>query len=78
MELHSFLARLSGVRKSSGQYQARCPAHNDRNASLSVCERSGKLLIHCHAGCTAQEVVGAMGLSMRDLYTKPIERRWRW
>lgn len=77
MELHSFLARLSGVRRTGSQYQARCPAHEDKRASLSVCERDGRLLVHCHAGCSTREIVGAMGLSLRDLYIQPMESRRR-
>lgn len=77
MELHSFLGRLSGVKRTGSQYQAKCPAHDDHNASLSVCERDGKLLVHCHAGCSAQEIVRAMGLSLRDLYVEPMGRRRR-
>ena len=30
---------------------ARCPTHDDRHPSLSVTERDGRLLVHCHAGC---------------------------
>jgi hypothetical protein len=35
-----------------GYGRARCPAHNDRNPSLSIREAAdGKILIKCHAGC---------------------------
>ena len=40
------LSRLDGVRETStGQYMARCPAHDDKSPSLSVTERDGKLLV---------------------------------
>ena len=29
-----------------------CPAHDDRNPSLSVTNGDGKVLLHCHAGCS--------------------------
>jgi 5S rRNA maturation endonuclease (ribonuclease M5) len=47
---------------------ARCPAHNDRNPSLSVCEEGGRILLHCHAGCETSDIVRALGLSTSDLF----------
>jgi hypothetical protein len=44
-----------------GSYgSARCPAHDDRNPSLSVTEKTGKLLVKCHAGCSQEAVVTAL------------------
>ncbi len=57
---------------------ARCPAHDDRNPSLSITERDGKLLVHCHAGCDQGAVWDAlkgMGLVGQDDYLKPVPRR---
>jgi len=70
------LARLTGARKAGDgrNYAARCPAHDDRLASLSVTEgRSGEVLLNCFAGCRAEEVVAAMGLSMADLFPRDKE-----
>jgi hypothetical protein len=48
---------------------ARCPAHKDRNRSLSVREfDSGAVGLKCFAGCTVEEVVRAAGLAMEDLF----------
>lgn len=58
------LSRLSGVRKSGSGWLARCPAHEDRNASLSLkITPEGRLLAHCFAGCTFEEIRLALGLS---------------
>ena len=55
--------------QSDGSWKARCPAHDDRNPSLSVREGpNGRALVHCHAGCETGEVLAALGLSMADLY----------
>ena len=47
---------------------ARCPAHNDKRPSLSLKELDDRTLIHCFAGCTAEEIMKAIGLSLKDLY----------
>lgn len=71
MTLENFLSRLSGVHKSGGQYMARCPAHDDKHQSLSVSIGSGgKILLNCHAGCSTEAIVQALGLSMKDLFTE--------
>lgn len=69
MTVQEFLSRLEGVHGGSGQWSACCPAHEDRHQSLSVrVGRDGRILLKCHAGCTAGEVAGALGLTMRDLF----------
>jgi hypothetical protein len=48
---------------------ARCPAHNDRQPSLSIrTGRGGRTLIHCFAGCTMSAVLDAAKLRVRDLF----------
>ena len=47
--------------------KARCPAHDDRNPSLSVSQGSdGKVLLKCFAGCTQAAVIDA--LRQRNLW----------
>jgi putative DNA primase/helicase len=53
------------VRALGGQWHgasgtARCPAHWDRVPSLSVGDALGKVLFHCHAGCSQAEVIAAL------------------
>ncbi|WP_200210894.1 AAA family ATPase [Micromonospora coerulea] len=59
------------VRQSGGQWQARCPAHEDRNPSLSVRPIEGSVLVHCHAGCQLVDVLAALNMTPRDLYDEP-------
>jgi len=54
------LARALSGRKSGDGWAARCPAHQDRRPSLSIHERHGRILVHCHAGCPQAEVVDAL------------------
>lgn len=68
--LEKVLGRLDKV-KSTGRskWVACCPAHDDQDPSLSITEASdGKVLLKCWAGCSAAEIVGAVGLEMRDLF----------
>jgi len=65
-----------GRHHSSG-WQLRCPAHSDRNPSLSLGENAEHhALLHCQAGCDTDAVLNALGLSRRDLYPiQPDDRR---
>jgi hypothetical protein len=50
---------LNGRSSGSG-YVCECPAHVDLRPSLSVTPRDGRVLVHCHAGCTQSAVIGAL------------------
>ena len=48
---------------------AQCPAHDDRDPSLSIREcDDGKVLVHCFAGCKTEDILGALGLAWGDLF----------
>ena len=77
MDHEQFLSRLTGVRQvRKGQWQAKCPAHDDDTPSLAIgTGQGGRILIHCHSGCTVQAVLAAMGLMMKDLYRNTQTKR---
>ncbi len=54
-----------------GQARAQCPAHEDHAPSLSVTKIEGQVLVHCHAGCDAEDVTAALNLTMGDLFDEP-------
>lgn len=54
------LAHALGGRRSGANWMARCPAHEDKNPSLSIRDANGKSLLHCHAGCTQKDVIQAV------------------
>lgn len=56
------LRRLDRVRKTTYGWQARCPAHDDRRPSLSVRVLDGVVVLHCFAGCSRREILGALGI----------------
>ena len=71
MNIADFVLRLDKVKRSGKEYSARCPAHNDSTPSLSVSEGDdGKIIMICHAGCTHEQIVEAMGLTLGDLFNK--------
>jgi hypothetical protein len=56
-------------RESAEGFVARCPAHDDREPSLKVSAGTdGRILLYCHANCTTEAVVAALGLTMADLF----------
>jgi len=69
MTLQDFLNGLQKVERRGTGFMARCPIHEDKTPSLSVCEVNGRILVNCFAGCATEEVIGAMGLKMSDLFT---------
>jgi hypothetical protein len=70
MTVDRLTAGLERVRRTGpGRWVARCPAHKDRTASLSIRELDdGRTLVHCFAGCAAADVVAAAGVTMEDLF----------
>lgn len=70
MTAEALAHRLEGTRlRSHGQWSARCPAHDDRTASLEFADgKDGHTVVCCHAGCSVENIVTAMGLSMVDLF----------
>lgn len=68
MQLDQLLEELDGVKKQGDGFMARCPAHEDRTASLQISEHEdGGLGVYCHAGCATEAVMASLGHSMRDL-----------
>ena len=60
------------VRRDGGGWKAQCPAHEDRKPSLSVnyADAAGKVLLHCHAGCSYAEILAALGLDKSPRSTR--------
>jgi len=59
MNARDIVAALNG-RWLTDYGMARCPAHDDKNPSLSVTETDGRILVRCHAGCEQDQVIGAL------------------
>ena len=69
LNVTDILPRLQGVRQAGKGYIARCPAHEDEKASLSIGQGDdGRILLHCHAGCSIEEIAGALGIEVKNLF----------
>ena len=80
------IAKALGGRKVASSWMVRCPCpgHDDRDASLSIRDADdGKVLFHCHAGCSQNQVIAAFrarGLwydngHCQDRFIRPRQRR---
>jgi hypothetical protein len=55
------IARLLHGKKSGSGWSARCPAHEDGTASLSISRGTKQpSLLRCHTGCTFEEIIAAI------------------
>ena len=77
LEFDLLLSRLANVHPAGrNRWRATCPAHGSgKNQALSIAVKGDKLLLHCFAGCSADAVLAAVGLSWRDLYSRE-SRPW--
>lgn len=67
--IDQFLNSLRKVKAtSSGEWVACCPSHDDRSPSLSVKSGDdGRILVHCFAGCSVEDIVSSVGMKVSDL-----------
>ncbi len=69
MTIDEIIGRFPGAKPDSNGWQVKCPAHEDKVASLSIHEEpGGKILVHCHAGCEVDSILRSVGLQMSDLF----------
>jgi hypothetical protein len=60
--------KLKNPDSKNNRYQAFCPAHEDKNASLSILIDGDRMLLHCHAGCSIEEIMQSAGITYADLF----------
>lgn len=62
-------SKLDGVKGGNHQFMARCPGHDDRNASLSVSVgEGGRALVKCFAGCSLDQILAPLSIEKRELF----------
>lgn len=71
LNLETILGRLRKISRAGAGWIACCPAHPDRSPSLSIQEQSGRILVHCFAGCSVEAICIAIGITTKQLFTQP-------
>jgi len=67
-DIERTLAKFKIKSRKGNRIQAFCPAHDDKNASLSILLSDNKLLLYCHAGCQVEAVMKAADITYSDLF----------
>jgi len=61
--------RGTPAKQHADYWLAKCPAHDDKNPSLSISAGTdGRTLVKCHAGCEPLQITAALGLTVEDLF----------
>jgi len=70
----TLLCRLNNARAHGPNgWRADCPNGHSSRGTLSIGEGDdGRVLLRCFAGCSAAEVMGAVGLTLADLFPEPV------
>lgn len=62
VELRDVLQRVQRVQRAGAGYLGRCPAHEDRHASLSIAAGARvPVVLNCKAGCSFDDIVASLG-----------------
>ena len=79
MQFDEILAHFQIQKRYGDKAQARCPCHDDKQASLTITKGRRSTLIHCHAGCNFEDIIQSVGLKKQDLYfeERPPGSSWR-
>lgn len=72
-QFETLIDKLEAVRHhGADQVSAKCPAHPDAKASLSVARGvGGRVVLTCHAGCQFRDILTAIGVPLSDVFGEP-------
>ncbi len=67
------------MKRYGDKVQCRCPAHDDKHASLTITKGRKCTLFYCHAGCAVDDVLNAAGLEKKDTFydVEPRSPNWK-
>jgi putative DNA primase/helicase len=60
MNAAQIAAALGGTRRAGRWWSCRCPAHDDRSPSLSLCDGERSVIVKCWAGCDLRDVLAEL------------------
>lgn len=71
--------RFKPFKRHGNTVKCFCPAHNDKEASLTISEGKTAVLIYDHAGCELDDILSCVGLEKKDLFynQKHYSNNWR-
>ncbi len=65
-------------RREGRAYRARCPVHRGKSLTLAIYADDDRSRVHCFAGCEADDVLAAVGLTWKDtLFAQRDPKEWR-
>ena len=67
------------IKRYGTKAQCRCPAHDDKRASLTIAKGRKCTLFYCHAGCSVDAILTAAGISKKDTFydAEPQKANWK-
>jgi hypothetical protein len=71
MTATEFAQRIHGARHSGAEWVGHCPAHEDRNPSLTWKDGEKGVVVTCHAGCSIEKICAAVGVRVATLFYQP-------
>lgn len=79
MTFEEVVSRFEVKIRYKDRVQAVCPAHSDKQASLTISRGRTGTLLYCHAGCFLESVLDSVGLKKSDLFysDKPQGSSWQ-
>lgn len=72
------LTHFQVVKKYQDRAQCKCPAHQDKQASLTVTKGRKCTLLYCHAGCQLDDILNAAGLEKKDIFYETLQNTTNW
>jgi len=78
MTYEEILSHFPGTRKPNGQggFMVPCPAHEDKDPSLSITPSNGSgTLFHDFGGCDTESVLAAVGLTFKDISSSKVPEK---
>ena len=66
------------VNRYGERIQCKCPAHDDKQASLTISKGRKCTLFYCHAGCKLDDILNAAGIKKTDTFYENKEKSANW